>query len=62
MANNDAKTVRITITLDEGTYEKIKKQSKKIGLKPSTWISMVSTATVNSVIKINIGNKEKEDE
>ncbi|MCK5037609.1 MAG: hypothetical protein KAS16_00785 [Thermoplasmata archaeon] len=54
MAKNEAKTVRVTITLDKATYDKIKKQSKKIGLKSSTWISMVSTATVNSIIKINV--------
>ena len=45
----DGKMVRITITLNEKVYDDIKRISKEMGLRPSTWITMVSTSKANNL-------------
>jgi len=45
----DAGSIRVTITLEQEIFNKIKKTSRQIGLRPATWISMVVTSKVNQV-------------
>ena len=49
MHTTDARAVRVTISLNEGVYENIKDISRKMGIRPSTWISMVCTSRTNNV-------------
>ncbi len=49
MSRTDVEKVRVTITLDTSVYERIKKIAARIGLRPSTWISMVTTSKVNEI-------------
>ena len=51
----DAKMVRVTITLNELTYDRIKGISKDLGLRPSTWMTMVCTSKANG-ISVDIEN------
>jgi len=46
----DARKVRVTITLDEHVYRRIKEVSRDMGLRPSTWMTMVCTSKANNVI------------
>jgi hypothetical protein len=41
--------IRVTITLNGNVYDEIKRISKQMGLRPSTWISMVCTSKANNV-------------
>ena len=41
--------VRVTITLNQNVYDEIKKISKNLGIRPSTWITMVCTSKANNV-------------
>jgi antitoxin component of RelBE/YafQ-DinJ toxin-antitoxin module len=43
------KSVRIGITLREDIYKKVKATCNQLGIKPSTWISMVVTTEINKV-------------
>lgn len=43
------KSVRIGITLREDIYKKVKATCNPLGIKPSTWISMVVTSEINKV-------------
>lgn len=47
MPEKDAKSVRLTITLDKSVHEAIKKLSRRMGLRTATWIAMVATTQVN---------------
>jgi len=49
MPSNDADSVRITITIKHEIYEKIKQTSRRMGLRPATWIGMVATTKVNNI-------------
>ncbi|MFQ6136848.1 MAG: hypothetical protein ACE5PM_06680 [Candidatus Hydrothermarchaeales archaeon] len=58
MPKRDAKSIRVTITLREGVYEEIKRISRQLGLRPSTWISMVATSKANNIeVEIKKGRK-----
>ena len=46
---SDSKVVRVTITLDTSVYHEIKRISTLMGIRPSTWISMVCTSKTNRV-------------
>ena len=59
MPKTDAKSVRVTITLREDVYEEIKRISRRLGLRPSTWISMVATSNANNV-KVEIKKRVEE--
>lgn len=48
--------VRITITLNRNVYEHIKKISGNMGLRPSTWMTMICTSKVNN-IQLSINNE-----
>lgn len=54
----EAPAVRITITLNQNVYEDIKKISNHMGLRPSTWITMICTSKANNV-ELSIWNNEK---
>ena len=41
--------VRITVTLDEDVYRKIKRIGRLMGLLPATWVGMVATSKANSL-------------
>jgi len=41
--------IRITVTLTEDAYEKIKHVSLRMGLLPASWVSMVATSRVNNI-------------
>ncbi len=41
--------VRVTITLNRGVYDDIKRISNSMGLRPSTWITMICTSKANNV-------------
>jgi len=41
--------VRITVTLNEDVYEKIKELSHQLGLLPATWVGMVATSKANKL-------------
>ena len=45
----DSKAVRITITLNRNVYEEIKRVSETMGLRPSTWMTMICTSKVRNV-------------
>lgn len=45
----DAENLRVTITLTKLAYEQVKSISGRMGLKPSTWISMLVTSRVNDL-------------
>ena len=45
----DAKAIRITITLNRNVYEEIKRVSESMGLRPSTWMTMICTSKVRHV-------------
>lgn len=45
----ESKVIRITITLNRNVYEHIKRISSNMGLRPSTWMTMVCTAKANNV-------------
>ena len=45
----DAEPVRITITLSRNVYEHIKQISGTMGLRPSTWMTMICTSKVNNI-------------
>ena len=50
MSEGNGKTpVRITITLDGEVYEKIQEISNTVGLRPATWISMLTTSKINNL-------------
>lgn len=49
MPTTDADSVRVTITLNRDIYDKIRFRSKRLGLRPATWISMVATSKANDV-------------
>jgi len=49
MGTSDADSVRITLTLKEKVYDKVKQVSDQVGLRPSTWMTMVVTSKVNDV-------------
>ena len=49
MARQAGKKVRITVSLEEEVYERIKKVSSQIGLLPATWVSMVATSKANNL-------------
>jgi len=51
----ESKVVRITITLNRKVYEEIKRVSETMGLRPSTWMTMICTSKVRNV-DIDIGN------
>ncbi len=44
-----AESVRVTLTLNAGIYEEVKRISGKLGLRPATWMKMVVTSKVNDV-------------
>ena len=46
---DDPPAVRVTITLNRGVYDDIKRISKCMGLRPSTWITMICTSKANNV-------------
>ncbi len=41
--------VRVTITLNRVVYDDIKRISNSMGLRPSTWITMICTSKANNV-------------
>ncbi len=45
----NTRVVRVTITLDSQVYDEIKRVSSLMGIRPSTWISMVCTSKTNNV-------------
>jgi hypothetical protein len=49
MSQSDVKSVRVTITLKQEIYDKIKEISNQLGLHPSTWIGMVATSKANNI-------------
>lgn len=49
MPITDADSIRVTITLEQQIYDKIKDASRQMGLRPATWMSMVVTSKVNHV-------------
>ncbi len=49
MSQSDSENTRVTITLKAAVYEKIKVISARMGLRPSTWISMVTTSKANDI-------------
>lgn len=49
MGKSDADSVRITLTLKEKVYKKVKRVSDRVGLRPSTWMTMVVTSKVNEI-------------
>jgi len=60
----DAKRMRVTITLNNDVYEDIKKISRSMGIRPSTWISMTATTNVKGMrlrMESN-GNSEHDNE
>ncbi|MFQ5976111.1 MAG: hypothetical protein ACE5J5_07350 [Candidatus Hydrothermarchaeales archaeon] len=58
MAHSDAETLRVTITLRREAYEEIKRISRRQGLRPSTWISMVATSKANGIeVEVKEGEK-----
>jgi predicted DNA-binding ribbon-helix-helix protein len=46
---SDANGIRVTITLREEVYKEIKHISRRQGLRPATWISMVATTRANGI-------------
>lgn len=56
----EAKAVRITITLNRKVYEDIKRVSDRMGLRPSTWMTMVCTSKIRNV-DILIDNQSSHD-
>jgi len=49
MGRTDAESVRITLTLKDNVYSKVKRVSDQVGLRPSTWMTMVVTSKVNNI-------------
>jgi len=49
MPIKDADSIRVTITLEQEIYDRIKETSRQMGLRPATWISMVATSKMNNV-------------
>lgn len=41
-----ADSIRVTITLGRDVYDEIRRQSRLLGLRPATWIAMVTTSRV----------------
>lgn len=41
MARMGAETTGVTVTINKIVYDNIKESSKKIGITPSTWITMI---------------------
>ena len=60
MPIKDADSIRVTITLEQEIYERIKETSRQMGLRPATWISMVTTSKVNQVdVRVDNGGEPK---
>jgi hypothetical protein len=55
VAQSDAKTVRITITLKQDIYDEVKRICQEYGLRPSTWMTMVVSSKVNSHVRESQG-------
>jgi antitoxin component of RelBE/YafQ-DinJ toxin-antitoxin module len=49
MHETSDQVIRVTITLNGNVYDEIKRISRQMGLRPSTWISMVCTSKANNV-------------
>ncbi len=49
MPTTDADSVRVTITLRKDIYDTIRLRSRRLGLRPATWISMVATSKANDL-------------
>ena len=49
MHESDVKSMRVTITLSREAYERVKEMSRPMGLRPSTWMTMVITSKVNKM-------------
>jgi len=60
MARKDADSTRITITIDKNIYGNIKEISKRMGISPSTWVTMICTSKVNDIELSIISKKEGE--
>jgi hypothetical protein len=45
----------VTITLDTGVYSEIKRLSRAMGIRPSTWMAMVCTSKANN-LEVNVVN------
>lgn len=56
----DSRAVRITITLNRNVYEEIKRTSETMGLRPSTWMTMICTSKVRNV-DISINPQSQQD-
>ena len=50
LQRSDVPAVRVTITLNSDVYDNIQRISKNMGLRPSTWITMICTSKVNNVL------------
>ena len=55
-----SRAVRITITLNRNVYEEIKRVSETMGLRPSTWMTMICTSKVKNV-DISIDSQSNQD-
>jgi len=49
MSTEKPKRVRVTVTLHEDVYKKIKDLSHQVGLLPATWVAMTATSKVNHI-------------
>ena len=49
MHESDVKSVRVTLTLSREAYERVKEACRPMGLRPSTWMTMIVTSKVNDL-------------
>ncbi len=49
MKTQKSSKVRLTISLDEGVYERVKEISARMGMKAAVWITMMISSKANNV-------------
>lgn len=59
MHQTDTGISRVTISLGADVYEKVRELSRRMGLRPSSWMAMIISTHVNDVdVEIHRGEKQ----